>query len=129
MSPKGCAARCANRGTAGGCRFPASSGSGRPRCSKAWAEARALLEARAVVQPFGSYIQPLRLHAKRGRYRPAVIACNGFREIAAAQPQIAGFLTPEWRRYDLPTGHWPMLSAPEPLAELLDQASRDGATK
>ena len=92
-------------------------------------EARARLEARAVAQPFGSYVQPLRLHAKGGGYRRAVIACNGFREVAAAQPQMAAFLTPEWRRYDLPTGHWPMLSAPEPLAEILDQASRDAATK
>ena len=93
------------------------------------AEARALLAARAVAQPFGSYIQPLRLQAKACGYQRAVIACNGFREIAAAQPQLASFLTREWRRYDLPTGHWPMLSAPEPLAELLDQASRDAATK
>jgi pimeloyl-ACP methyl ester carboxylesterase len=93
------------------------------------AETSALLGARAVAQPFGSYIQPLRLHAKDGGYQRAVIACNGFREIAAAQPQMASFLTREWRRYDLPTGHWPMLSAPEPLAELLDQASGDVATK
>jgi pimeloyl-ACP methyl ester carboxylesterase len=84
------------------------------------ADARALLEARAVPQPFGTYTQPLRLTGKGGdRHRQVLIACNGFREIAAAQPGIAAFLTPAWQRHDLPTGHWPMLSAPEPLAEIL----------
>jgi hypothetical protein len=48
-----------------------------------------------------------------------LIACNGFREVAAAQPKIAAFVTPAWQRYDLPTGHWAMLSAPQPLAEIL----------
>jgi hypothetical protein len=28
-----------------------------------------------------------------------------------------------WRRFDLPTGHWPMLSAPTDLADLLDAAA------
>lgn len=80
---------------------------------------RAMLEARAVAQPFATYTQPLRLTGKGGRHRQVLIACNGFREIAAVRPEIAAFLTPQWRRHDLDTGHWPMLSAPEPLAEIL----------
>jgi pimeloyl-ACP methyl ester carboxylesterase len=87
-------------------------------------EARVLLEERAVAQPFGTYTQPLHLRGNGGTFRRVLIACNGFREIAAAQPQMATFLTPAWRRYDLETGHWPMLSAPEPLADLLDQAAK-----
>jgi len=84
------------------------------------ADARKTLEARAVAQPFASYTQQLRLTGKGGnRHRQVLIACNGFREVAAAQPKIAAFLTPAWQRYDLDTGHWPMLSAPGPLAELL----------
>jgi hypothetical protein len=30
---------------------------------------------------------------------------------------------PPWRRFDLPTGHWPMLSAPAELAGILDAAA------
>jgi len=85
-------------------------------------DARAMLEKRAVMQPFGTYTQPLRMTGKGGdRQRKVLIACNGFREVAAAQPKIASFLTPQWQRYDLETGHWAMLSAPEPLAALLDK--------
>jgi hypothetical protein len=29
---------------------------------------------------------------------------------------------PPWRRFNLPTGHWPMLSAPAELASILDKA-------
>lgn len=84
------------------------------------AGARATMEGRAVAQPFGTYTQPLRLTGKgSARHRQVLIACNGFREVAAAQPGIAAFLTPAWQRLDLDTGHWPMLSAPGPLAELL----------
>jgi len=84
------------------------------------AVAHATLEARAVPQPFATYTQPLHLTGKGGhRYQQVLIACNGFREVAAAQPKIASFLTDAWQRYDLPTGHWPMLSAPTALAEIL----------
>jgi pimeloyl-ACP methyl ester carboxylesterase len=84
------------------------------------ADARAKLEARAVAQPFATYTQPLHLTGKAGnRHRQVFIACNGFREIVKTQPEVAAFLTPAWQRYDLATGHWPMLSAPQPLAEIL----------
>ena len=83
------------------------------------AEGRALLDERSTPQPFGSYEQPLRHRGGPIRYRRAVIACNGFRFIEQMAPQMAAFLTPEWRRHDLQTGHWPMLSAPDALAETL----------
>ena len=91
------------------------------------ADARKLMEQRSSPQPFATYTQPLRLtgEAERGQFRRAVVACNGFREIETAQPAMAGFLTSEWQRLDLPTGHWPMLSAPEPLAEMLHGLAAD----
>jgi hypothetical protein len=44
--------------------------------------------------------------------------------------ELAG---PTWRLVELPTGHWPMFSRPEDLAELLldlssDAFARDDAT-
>jgi hypothetical protein len=86
------------------------------------AGARAMLEARAVAQPFGTYTQALSLIGKSGnRHRQVLIACNGFREIVKAQPQVGAFVTPAWERHDLDTGHWPMLSAPESMVEVLAQ--------
>jgi pimeloyl-ACP methyl ester carboxylesterase len=83
------------------------------------ASERALLDTRSTPQPFGSYEQPLRLQGGRGRFQRWLIACNGFRFVEQLQPKVATFLTPEWKRMDLATGHWPMLSAPDALAELL----------
>lgn len=80
---------------------------------------RALLDAKAVPQPFGTYTQPLKLTGREGNYQRAVIACNGFRMIESVMPEAMSFLTPAWRRHDLATGHWPMLSAPNEVAEVL----------
>lgn len=82
---------------------------------------RALLAAKAVPQPFGTYTQPLRLtHAGEGDYRRAIIACNDFREIVGTgMPRFQQFLAAPWERRDLDTGHWPMFSAPRELAEAL----------
>jgi hypothetical protein len=34
-------------------------------------------------------------------------------------PLFRGLAGPNWRFVELPTGHWPMFSRPEDLAELL----------
>ena len=39
--------------------------------------------------------------------------------IAGGSPLFRGFAGPEWRFVELPTGHWPMFSRPDDLAELL----------
>ncbi len=40
----------------------------------------------------------------------------------AGVPMLAYLNQPPWRRFDLRTGHWPMLSAPAELARILDAA-------
>lgn len=83
---------------------------------------RALMQARAVAQPFQTYMQPLQLSdAGAGDYARVAIACNDFRALlAAGVPALQALATPEWRIHELATGHWPMLSVPNELATLLD---------
>jgi hypothetical protein len=73
---------------------------------------------------------PLRLvHAKPPGVRRAAIFCsaNGIdvaslRElIAQGDPRPAVFANDDWGLYELPTGHWAMLSLPGPLADLLHE--------
>jgi pimeloyl-ACP methyl ester carboxylesterase len=87
---------------------------------------RSLMAEKAVAQPWLSYTQPLRLRSDgNGNYQRVVIACNDFRGlIAAGIPQIVAITKPPWRVLELQTGHWPMLSAPAELAEMLDQLAR-----
>ena len=47
----------------------------------------------------------LRRHAEHGRGRV---------------PQIAALTAPPWHYLELETGHWPMFSVPDALAEMLD---------
>jgi len=84
---------------------------------------RALFEARATSQPFRTYEQPLRLTGdKLGDYQLVAIACNDMRSmLAAGVPGIAEMTKPPWRYEELLTGHWPMLSMPSQLAEMLDR--------
>jgi hypothetical protein len=39
--------------------------------------------------------------------------------IASGHPWFVELASPEWRLLELPTGHWPMFSAPDELAALL----------
>jgi pimeloyl-ACP methyl ester carboxylesterase len=84
-----------------------------------------LLRSRAVAQPFGTYTQPLRLENPAREELPKLgILCSSsldqVREmIASDNPSFRGLAGPEWRFVELPTGHWPMFSRPDDLAELL----------
>lgn len=82
---------------------------------------RELMRAKAVAQPFQTYLQPLRLtDAVAGSYERAIIACDDFRALLAAGiPRFEALAPPAWQVYQLQTGHWPMLSTPGELAELL----------
>jgi pimeloyl-ACP methyl ester carboxylesterase len=79
--------------------------------------ARREMAAKAVGQPFGTYLQPLRLTgAGKGDAERVVIACDDFRALlAAGVPQIKALTGPGWRWLELVTGHWPMFSAPDEL--------------
>ena len=84
-----------------------------------------LLRFRAVAQPFGTYTQPLRLENPAREELPKLgILCSYSLDqvqemIASDNPLFRGLAGPEWRFVELPTGHWPMFSRPEDLAELL----------
>jgi pimeloyl-ACP methyl ester carboxylesterase len=84
----------------------------------------ALLRERSTPQPFGAVTQPIR---RTGRLPvPAtLITCiftgEQVREmIAAGNPYFTEFADAEI--VELPTGHWPMFSEPDRLAELLARA-------
>jgi len=84
-----------------------------------------LLRSRAVAQPFGTYTRPLRLGnpAREGLPKLGIwcsFSLDQVREmIASENPLFRGLPGPGWRFVELPTGHWPMFSRPEDLAELL----------
>lgn len=81
----------------------------------------ALLDAKATAQPWATYTQPLRLdHEGQGSYERVVIACDDIRSmVAAGIPPIVAMTRPPWHYLELETGHWPMLSQPAALADLL----------
>jgi pimeloyl-ACP methyl ester carboxylesterase len=84
-----------------------------------------LLYSRATPQPFGTYTQPLRLTNPAREELPKVgIVCSFSlarvqEMIASDNPLFRELAGPEWKFVELPTGHWPMFSRPDDLAELL----------
>ncbi len=87
-----------------------------------------LLRSRAAPQPFRTFTQPLRLSKPlHGPYRRVAIVCTKSGLTAASLREFAGsgdrrfraFATPDWSLHELPTGHWPMFSAPNDLADVL----------
>lgn len=87
-----------------------------------------LIAERATPQPYATMTSPVRLaHDKPPDTRRAAIFCaeggidlEHLRDlIAKGDPRAAIFADTDWELYELPTGHWPMLSLPGPLAELL----------
>ena len=90
-------------------------------------EERARMQARATAQPFRTWTQPLSLtNPARDQLAKLLISCSTplaqVRElIAAGHPWFAELAGPRWSFLELPTGHWPMFSVPERLADLLDR--------
>jgi pimeloyl-ACP methyl ester carboxylesterase len=86
---------------------------------------RSWLRDRATDHPFGTYTQPLRLRGAAAEPLPKVLVSSSFplqqvRElIAAGHPWFAALAGPEWALLELRTGHWPMASRPDDLADLL----------
>lgn len=82
---------------------------------------RDVLSARATPQPFGTYTQRLAGPVEPGPGVDRVlVACRDFQGLLDAGVPMLAFLNhAPWRRFDLSTGHWPMLSAPAELADVL----------
>jgi pimeloyl-ACP methyl ester carboxylesterase len=87
---------------------------------------RSWLRDHATDHPFGTYTQPLRLHGAAAESPlPKVLVTSSFplqqvRELIAAEhPWFAALAGPEWELLELRTGHWPMASRPDDLADLL----------
>ncbi len=84
-----------------------------------------LIYSRAVDQPFGTYTQSLRLENPAREDLPRLgILCSFSLDqvqemIDSGNPLFLEFADPTWRFEELPTGHWPMFSRPDDLAELL----------
>jgi pimeloyl-ACP methyl ester carboxylesterase len=94
-----------------------------------------LLYSRATPQPFGTYTQPLRLENPAREELPKVgIVCSFSlaqvqEMISSDNPLFRELAGPEWRFVELPTGHWPMFSRPEDLAELLLELPSDAPAR
>jgi pimeloyl-ACP methyl ester carboxylesterase len=84
-----------------------------------------LLRSRAVPQPFATYTTPLRLeNPARDELSKVGILCSFSLDqvqelIASDDPIFRELAGPTWQFVELPTGHWPMFSRPEELADLL----------
>lgn len=89
--------------------------------------AKATMRAGATPQPAATFRQPLRLTNPGGSGTPKLGILNSFRlaeieaMIAGGHPWGALMAGAEWSFIELPTGHWPMFSRPDDLAELLDR--------
>ncbi|GGV31333.1 hypothetical protein GCM10010182_63490 [Actinomadura cremea] len=84
----------------------------------------AVLRERGTPQPFGTVTQPLErpdpVPATPRTLIATSIPLEAVRAMAeAGHPVFAMMAGPGWTHRALPTGHWPMLSRPRELAELL----------
>lgn len=88
-------------------------------------EERERMRTHAAPQPFGTYEQKLTGPTDPGPGVDRVlVACNDFRTLlASGAPLLAPLTRPPWQRFELSTGHWPMISTPAALAAVLDEAA------
>ncbi|MFI6938732.1 alpha/beta fold hydrolase [Streptomyces sp. NPDC050418] len=85
----------------------------------------------AAPQPIGTLTQPLSLTGKALGLPASGVFCtaNGMSiglveaVVASGEPRAQRLREPDVTLFDLPTGHWPMLSAPEALADVLVRAA------
>ena len=88
------------------------------------AEDLALLRARAVPHPFGTYTGRVWLTGAAAALPQHLVTCDfplaTVKEmVAAGHPFFAGMTGPGWTEHELLTSHWPMLSRPGDTAALL----------
>jgi pimeloyl-ACP methyl ester carboxylesterase len=84
------------------------------------------MRERGTPQPFRTATQPLRRPQPLPVTPRSLIATTFSLEqveqlAGGGDPVFALMAGPEWTRYELPTGHWPMFSRPADLAALLDR--------
>lgn len=89
------------------------------------AEHVALLDAHASPHPRRSYTDVLALTGGQTA-RNVLVAADDTRSMVAAGLPILSFFGADFDRFDLDTGHWPMLSAPGELAEVLSRVASGG---
>ncbi|OSP25515.1 MULTISPECIES: alpha/beta fold hydrolase [unclassified Streptomyces] len=89
------------------------------------------LTALAAPQPLGTLLQPLRLTGAAATVPTTAVLCtaNGAsidmvrRLVDFGDPALRFLADPRVTFFELPTGHWPMLSCPDELAEVLLRAA------
>jgi pimeloyl-ACP methyl ester carboxylesterase len=91
-----------------------------------------LLERRATAQPYATLTSPLVLaHDRPPGVRRVGVLCTGsgvdlalLRALAEqGDPRAAVFADEDWELHELPTGHWPMFTMPDALADLLHEVA------
>jgi pimeloyl-ACP methyl ester carboxylesterase len=85
-------------------------------------EHRSLMLRHAVAQPFQTYTQPLHLNGTgEGTYQRIIVACeDGQHLLTMPIPRFQALNMAPWHVIKLDTGHWPMLSEPSAVAEILE---------
>jgi dienelactone hydrolase len=89
------------------------------------------LTALAAPQPLGTLLQPLRLTGAVAAVPVTGVLCAGNgasidlvqRLVDFGDPALAALTQPQVTFFELPTGHWPMLSCPAELADVLLRAA------
>ncbi|QTE02369.1 alpha/beta hydrolase [Streptomyces cyanogenus] len=95
------------------------------------------LTALAAPQPLGTLLQPLRLTGAVAAVPVTGILCtrNGVsvdmlqRLVDFGDPGLAALTGPQVTFFELLTGHWPMLSCPAELADVLRRAAAGGGRR
>ncbi|MEU0157270.1 alpha/beta fold hydrolase [Streptomyces sp. NPDC006261] len=92
------------------------------------------LTALAAPQPLGTLLQPLRLTGAVAAVPVTGVLCTGNGPgiemvqlmVDLGEPAVQALADPHVTFFELPTGHWPMLSRPVELAEVLTEAAAGG---
>lgn len=86
---------------------------------------RQWVDARLTLQPYGTFAQPLILHHPFGNGLPlAYIACTQPQLPVLAVFAAKAKQSPQWKYYEMKTGHDAMITQPKELANLLVSLSR-----
>ncbi|MGW1297196.1 alpha/beta fold hydrolase [Streptomyces sp. NPDC002533] len=92
------------------------------------------LTALAAPQPLGTLLQPLRLTGAAAAVPATGVLCTGNGPgvemlqimVDVGNPALQALADARVTFFELPTGHWPMLSCPGALAETLTEAASGG---